>query len=205
MKTRLIAATAATVGACALVILGGCGNHSEGNKTSAAETNASLSTPPTLDISTPDRAVKSSWAVVDWKRTIERTAGAKYSKSAEFVAVASAAAKVNSKAITDANAPGPDVVELYGRDIVQAIIETESRATVIAQIKNVTPIAASVVLDKYQQTTRDEGDRIKYVLEKDQDGWKVAEIWVWDSYSKQFQKRRPHTSASPPIYVYSAW
>ena len=90
-------------------------------------------------------------------------------------------AKVSGTAFNDVKVKF-GTLESFIRDIVDVKIESESRAVIIANIKNSTPIPPGAELSKYQEQSRNEGDKYKYVLEKSQPGWQIAEIWDFKTY-----------------------
>ena len=81
--------------------------------------------------------------------------------------------------------------ETFSRDLIDVKIESESRSIITTTIKNTTPIPAGAEVSKYDEESRKDGDRFKYVLEKNQAGWRLAEIWKWQSYSSRWEKRHP--------------
>lgn len=161
-------------------------------------------TAPGIDVSTPDKTVKSLWAVIDWRSAMGVEEGQRYIKTSDSLTWLKLQEQLNAKEIT-ASITANMAIEKYSRDIVQANVETESRAVVVAIIKNITPLPADAVLSKYQIKARDEGSRIKYVLEKNASNWQISEAWVWDEYSNGFRKSRPDNSTYYPVSVHNAW
>ena len=99
---------------------------------------------------------------------------------------------VESVARTFADVESPSVTETFSRDILEVKVESDSRAVVVAVLKNTTPIPQGAEVTKFDEERRRDGERYKYVLFKDQSGWRVAEIWEWSAYpSPHWKKSRP--------------
>ncbi|MFZ6721719.1 hypothetical protein [Undibacterium sp. Ji49W] len=142
-----------------------------------------------LDMSTPDRALKSYWQVRDQirtKDTLLQNARLQESidqqKQLPDVATSALTANWKSKLWTP---------ETFTRDIMEVKLESESRAIIIVNMKNSTPIPAGAEIEKIEENYRRNGENYRYVLEKDQQGWKVAEIWEKPSYQKTWSKSYP--------------
>ena len=143
-----------------------------------------------LDLSTPDKALKSYWAVRDSVRT--KTNEVLTKERSSFEAAETQLAAVADGALVKEFLVRVRSPETFSRDIVDVKVESESRAVITAVIKNSTPIPAGGEMSKYDEDRRGNGERYRYVLEKNQTGWRVAEVWEWDSYPlKDWKKFRP--------------
>lgn len=143
-----------------------------------------------VDLATPDKALKSYWAVRDSIRAkrSEMFAAAKeiYRASEVQMGAVSDAALAKTFA-TDLAEP-----ETFSRDLMDVKVESESRAVIVAVIKNTTPIPAGAEMSKLDEKLRTEGERFRYVLEKSQADWRVSEIWEWSTYpSSGWKKMQP--------------
>lgn len=162
---------------------------------------------PVVDISTPDKALKSYWEARDWlsARTTERDSR-EWADQAE--AGGQLIAKVTGGTVA-ANFSRRDLfpVERFDRSIDEVKVETESRAVALATVKNVTPIQVGAEPSKFETEWREQGAKVKYVLEKGPAGWQVSEIFEWNKYSRQFElhymakKPKPHFPSSPSLGV----
>lgn len=177
-----------------------CGNapHTGGMST---ETKA---TKPAVDLSTPDRAIKSYWAMVD------ATNAAEYEIILESRSRhRDVRARLNSLFSADVrNSLEPEYMreEIFSRDIVSVDVETESRAVIVATIRNATPIPANAEVSKSDEEQRRDGDRYKYVLEREGEDWLVAEIWEYASYLRDWRKVVPRdTTPSVPQFTYNGF
>lgn len=182
--------------AAVCVAMTGCLDKSDDAKSSSpVEEKIAAEKPteaaPVVDISSPDKALKSYWAVIDWKRRFD---AAHYKASLESDwgrARNGAVAKVAIPAFAD-NYTAPQ--STYEREIVEAKVETDTRATIHVVIRNSTPIPEGADVTDYDRKRRAQGDKYRYVLERGDEGWKVAEIWEFDSIlDKKWTKTAPHT------------
>lgn len=143
-----------------------------------------------LDLATPDKALKSYWAVRDSVRSkqVELFAQNKegyQSAEAQMSEVADDALAKNFSF---------DIIpfETFSRDLIDVKVESESRAVIIAVIKNSTPIPAGAEMSKFDEERRRDGERYRYILEKNQAGWRVSEVWEWSTYpSAEWKKTKP--------------
>lgn len=188
MKTKFYRLAATALAAAAL--LGACKD----------EAPATQSQPlPTADASTPDRALKSYWSLLDWINANNHAVRKINRQSKDYKESAAALKQLAVPRIAGENEESYEApLYVYSREIVTANVETESRAVVMATIKNVTPLAAGVQLDPKDQERREKGTPYKYVLEKDNTGWKVAEVWEAGSYPYRMQ---PSESKLHPVWV----
>jgi hypothetical protein len=147
----------------------------------------------TLDLATPDKALKSYWAVRDSVRAkqVELFAQSKedfQSAEAQMSAVADGAL---AKSFSFDTIP----IETFSRDLIDVKIESESRAVIVVVIKNSTPIPAGAEMSKFAEEFRRDGERYRYILEMSKAGWRVSEIWEWSTYpSNEWKKIRPGDS-----------
>lgn len=154
---------------------------------------------PTADTSTPDRALKSYWALLDWTNANSHAVRKINRQSKDYKEGAAALKQLAVPRIAGENEEEYEApLYVYSREIMTANVETESRAVVMATIKNVTPLPAGVQLDAQAQERREKGSPYKYVLEKDNTGWKVAEVWEAGSYPFRMQ---PSDSGLHPVWV----
>jgi hypothetical protein len=95
--------------------------------------------------------------------------------------------------------------EEYSREIVDITLDTESRATADVKVRNSTPVAVGNVVTDSDKKRLEDGERFKYVLEKESDGWKVAQVYQFsdtnillkrDSWNKVFSAPTGRSSAN---------
>lgn len=159
-----------------------------------------------VDLSTPDRALRSYWAVRDeivralWaiqRAVVNKAVGDIQRAERQLPEVAVPAIVDNFKANIE-----PDPAETFSRDILEVKIESESRAVVSVVIKNTTPIPEGAVLTEFARELRRNGDRYRYVLENGATGWQVAEIWSLDSHTGMQKDYPRDTRPSAKILTY---
>jgi len=151
---------------------------------------------PEIDTTTPDRALKSYWAVGDWIRAKQLEKYDAATKAAERKLIERVTAGMVQKNRMDRDRP----FQLFDRQIDEVKVETDSRAVAIVTIRNVTPIPSGPV-DQDARTLgiRVSGERYKYVLEKTPSGWGVAELAEWDSYGRQWRKTYDSYAKGPML------
>lgn len=159
---------------------------------------------PQLDMTTPDRALKSYWAYVDWDLDRQAESSKQFLNSADYAERREVHEKVAVRAIVDDH-KGTPLREIYQREILSATVETESRAVIAATIKNVTPLPQGMTLEPLDRKKRDDGQRFRYVMEREGSNWKVAEIWAYESFLSRFERRSPSRIQLLPIYVHEGY
>lgn len=166
---------------CAVVafIVSACGGGVDAPpKVAPPAVAAALKPLESIDISTPDKAIKAYWTQRDAINAglpeVRTTMRGQLDGLIRGMRVVTTSAMVADERLGN---PPPEAFE---RDIVEVKVESESRAVVLAVIKNVTPIPVGADISAREEKQRREGDRYRYVLEREKEGWKVAEIWERD-------------------------
>lgn len=187
MKTSIALFTAVV-----FVLLGGCSNERVGSGNKSAGTEgaqpASVQTmPPAIDVTTPDRALKSYWQTKDARRKIEFDWRNAQNPEREklYGKIGFDARKLMTGdvlSVHQAIYKRSQFVE-YSRELVDVKLDTESRATAMVKVRNSTPIPEGMVVFDSDKKLREEGDRFKYVLEKESDGWKVAQVIKFSKFN----------------------
>lgn len=150
-----------------------------------------------VDLSTPDRALRSYWAVRDENRR------ARAAIEREFRMRARDDIQRADRQLTEVVAPAmvadlqanfdPPPAETYSRDIMEVKVESESRAVILVVIRNTTPIPEGAAVSEFAREGRRDGEKYRYVFEKGVTGWQVAEIWSIDRFtggSKYYPRNR---------------
>jgi hypothetical protein len=161
----------------------------------------------TIDLSTPDRALRSYWKAKDDLRRKEHAVWfkARRQHSFDLGTLLTADAQTNYEHLQKADTP----VTEYNRDIIDVKQETESRAVIIAHVKNATPFPPGAVLTEKNEKRRAEGERIRYVLEKTSAGWKVSQAYRFSEYRSKYENKdpweplfsRPDPADAVPVFV----
>lgn len=143
----------------------------------AAQTPAA---PPAADLASPEAALRSYWALLDWRdaaqraragldatemtyqrRMIEVTTG----RTRKFHETVQAAVQEHRQTRLE-------------RKIVKAAQESPERAVITAKIRNVTPIPAGVKPPSPTAAQmRKKGEDYRYVLVLEDGQWRVLEVW----------------------------
>jgi hypothetical protein len=93
----------------------------------------------------------------------------------------------------------PLLSDVKSREIVATTFQGADRAEVLVNIKNVTPIPAGARPSQLDMETRLKGKNFKYIVVRDDDGWKIAEVWAVEvGHSMSLYTRRPPLF---PMYV----
>ena len=177
--------------ACALtlaVVLAACSQSPAPDAASGKVVTEELPK-PSVDQSTPDRALKSYFAIKDYldarQYELDRDErGEALQRWADFKPL------VTRDIWRDLSSPGSPP-NRFSRDLKEVKVESESRAVIIVTIRNTTPIPAGAVPDKYDEKRRSEGELYRYIMEKQGADWQVAEVWNWEDYKNDWVKRFP--------------
>ena len=150
-----------------------------------------------LDLSTPDKALKSYWAVRDSVRSkqVELFAQNKEVYQSAAAQMSEVADGVLAKSFSFDIIP----LEIFSRDLLDVKVESESRAVIIAVIKNSTPIPAGAEMSEFDEERRRDGERYRYILEKNQTGWRVSEVWEWSTYPSDAWKKIKPDDGKPHV------
>lgn len=192
------------------IFLTGCNANNQsasgvaGSSKIASKENTMVEAEVQIDLTTPDKALKSYWAVRDVVRKREHSLTQE--GIPKFVELQAPLKQVTSGMIVKDFQYAPTEMEKFSRDIEDIKVETESRAVIVAILKNITPIPVGAEVSKYDEERRREGERVRYVMEKDQTGWRVAEIWQWVDYPKPNWKKSHPSEDKPHVasFAYDA-
>ncbi|QMV74455.1 hypothetical protein HS961_17340 [Comamonas piscis] len=161
-------------------------------------------TAPSVDISTPDKAVKSWWAVVDSKFNL-RYQECTQAASAEQTALLQAQLRVATGAVKSYMQHDKEcTLFTYDRRIDRVDMETESRALVVTTIKNSTrPKEGQSIANRTLEAATD-GVEYRYVLSRENDGWRVEDIYQYDDLLKAMGRdpwKQEYQRAPPDLYL----
>ncbi len=152
---------------------------------------AIASTSVQLDLDTPDKALKSYWAVRDSIRAKKHELY--INTRSDFESIEKQIGDVAEGEIARNFSFSISPFETFTRDLIDVKVESESRAVIVVVIKNSTPIPAGGEMSTYTEKSRRDGDRYRYILERGQSGWRVSEIWEWSTYqpANDWKKKWP--------------
>ena len=140
---------------------------------------------PEFDGTSPDNFIKSWWAYMGYLSAVARAECREEADSAELKAAIRYAQDALTPAafvLAEAGSRRTCSSNVLSREIESVKSESETRAVVLATIRNVTPIPTGAVVDKDQLKRRAEGRKFKYVLEKVEGRWKLAQIYAGNEF-----------------------
>ncbi|CAB3707719.1 hypothetical protein [Achromobacter pestifer] len=160
------------------IVLAGC------SKEESPWTRLQAATPQLkVTANTPDAAVKSWWHVRDEE---ERYAVAVCKELAElYRPLRSARDSVSTEGL-QANLAGNEKCdqESYDREIVNVDVQSNTRALVVAHIRNSKPPTPGYVMNIDERDKKERGVRMQYLLERadNTQAWKVAQVYDQHRY-----------------------
>jgi hypothetical protein len=167
---------------CAAAVLA-CGGGGEVRKADSAAPAAGRDTPLpdsafAVDLSTPDRALRTYWRIRSMSDTIGQPVDTTAVRYRNWQRADTVLARVyGGDALAEyTRTRQPAQRHRYTREILAVEPESETRATVLARIRNVTPVPPGAVADEYAARRRAEGDVYRYVFERDSAGWKLVQV-----------------------------
>jgi len=185
--------------AFAALLIAGCNQSQDAAPAKAPASPKSSALPiVAIDVSTPDRTLKSYWLTKDsFRKTHFDWVAAQLPELQKLnnkigfdirKLMASDVLSFHQERVK----PKQGQFEEYSREIVDIKQDTESRATAVVKIRNSTPISEGAVVSDSDKKQREKGESLKYVLEKEADGWKVAQVYKFDEfYAKYGEDKDP--------------
>ncbi|MCE0778945.1 hypothetical protein [Pseudomonas sp. NMI542_15] len=93
---------------------------------------------------------------------------------------------------------------LFERQITKVEVQSDTRAVVTAQIKNVTPPEEGAVLDADDKKAKEAGEPFQYVLERKDvsSSWKISQVSRYPSYARAWEQifKKPEPSTNRWVY-----
>lgn len=146
-----------------------------------------------FDLTTPDRALKSRWALLDaWAEVSHRAP--EEAPSPIYTRIDSLQRNLLGNDARDEHVRrSQSLLQAplfrYDRQIIDIKQESDSRAVITALIRNVTPMPAGMRLEDPYDKQRRDGDRVRFVYEKFADGWKLTQIFSKYTWSDEWRPR----------------
>lgn len=170
--------------ACAASVAGCGGDGGSGGAAPADGAAAARNTPLpdsafALDLSTPDRALRTYWHIRSMADTIGQPVDTAAVRFQNWQRADSVLARIyGGDALAEyRRTHQAPVRQRYAREILAVEPESDTRATVLARIRNVTPVPpAAPAPDAFTARRRAEGDVYRYVFERDFAGWKLVQV-----------------------------
>lgn len=150
---------------------------------------------PKPDLSTPERALRSYWALKDWYFEAGRRADEEVERRLpEPIEVYGAVSTGEARAYW--SEPWPRLQDKRQRDIEAIMQEAESRAVALVRVRNVTPIPPGVHGSPQEVERREAGVMFRFLLEREGGEWKISQIWRDDGpmqgWTKQLDRGEPY-------------
>lgn len=144
-------------------------------------------TPPEANLSSPDNAVKSWWALTDAIAKLENDECNR--ESSRQTSVRHARRQLAAGNTKEYFQQKPSCrIESFDRSIERASVETETRAVVIANIKNSTKLPEGLALSKFSKEYVENGVNYKYVLTRESSNWYIEEVYKYNSTNLSLKK-----------------
>lgn len=131
-----------------------------------------------VDLSTPDRALRTYWHIKSMADTIGAPVDTTAARFQNWARADTVLARIyGGDALAEyRRIRKSQPRQQYLREILQVDQESDTRATVLARIRNVTPVPPGATPDVYSARRRAEGDVYRYVFERDAEGWKLVQV-----------------------------
>jgi hypothetical protein len=170
----------------------GCGGDDAGPARAADRQVVNLDSIFTLDLSTPDRALREHWRLDDLANAsnLEQDSTSEEGQFSKrwFAARRSLTTGEALEALATEAEP-----ETFSREVLDVDLQTETRAVVLARIRNTTPIPPGAVVSDSDLKARREGAEFRYIFEKDQAGWKLSQVQRRQETVEDIMAGRPGT------------
>lgn len=169
-----------------------------------------------LDTSTPDRLLKSIWAMMDAGRSLacytkprleeklsDGTAVGNLDGRTQMLRRLDAVSVGTAKSALDAYQVDKGLEyclkfkEEFDRQVSEIKMETESRAVAFVTVRNVTPIPEGADSSNDVQKWRAEGERFKFEFSKEQSGWKLEQVSKYEKYGEKWEPMFSMESTRP--------
>jgi hypothetical protein len=148
-----------------------------------AAPRARLPAKPASDLSTPESALKSYWRTLDWLRQRQRIEDYRNGADSKEVTTGDLMSAVTTGDALTSFAQGPMVDLGLDRSIISVARHGDNKATIVAKIRNLGQGATAFTPTPIELFDTAPGGDFRYLLVRESDGWKVAEVWRTDEPS----------------------
>jgi hypothetical protein len=129
-----------------------------------------------VDLSTPDRALRTYWRLRDLSDTLKPPIDSSNASMRGWLRVEGGLRQVFGGVALRQIDNAAKIKERFSREIVEAKQETDSRAVVVARVRNVTPLPEGATLTDSEAEARREGEVFRYIFEREGQEWKLVQI-----------------------------
>jgi hypothetical protein len=140
----------------------------------------------TVELSTPEAAVRSYWRMQDALDSVAASIVTGPAERDPFAATRRAYEQTIAGRAREVLA-APYVRQTYAREIEAVDAAGPGRAQVMTLIRNTTPLAQGTQLTQEQKELRDDGQQFRYLLEQEGDAWRITQIQIWDDLGSGWQ------------------
>jgi hypothetical protein len=140
----------------------------------------------TVDLSTPEAAVRSYWRMQDALDSVAASIVTGPAERDPFAATRQAYEQTVAGRAREVLA-APYVRQTYAREVEAVDMAGPGRAQVMALIRNSTPLPPGTLLTNEQLELRNDGQQFRYLLEQDGDAWRITMIQIWDDLGSGWQ------------------
>ncbi len=154
-----------------------------------------------IDTSTPENALKSYWAFLDWREhtAAEQAVAYLQSKQHELEMAQRNQLMAGSRLTYEKQRDEKKPTNIFVREIKSVKMQGESKAVIVSHQKNVTAVDSKVDLKSPTQmqqmmlSLKESGDTFQYELERQPSGWRVTDVLkvVMDGMNGQFYVNPP--------------
>ena len=177
------------------LMIGGCFEAKEPDKGLAQATKNVETTE--VSSNSPDVTVKSWWRVKDAGVVMYIEACKGYMRAeAPYLAKL---AELSTPEIYNGR-ECPKIPDTYDRQITKVDVQSDTRAVVMARIRNTTPPDEGAALTEEEKSRKESGEAYQYVLERKDSSsdWKIAQVSNMPSWARDwqvvFKKPEPSTN-----------
>lgn len=133
---------------------------------------------PATDLSSPEKALRSYWALKTWEDEVFQEQ--RRLRAASFAAALPHIQKVTTGTARQYFSNLRDAPrDVLDRHIDGISREKDGRVVVFVTIRNVTPIPADAEATEAKRQKRERGQKFRYVLVAEGNDWKIAEAWTY--------------------------
>lgn len=151
-----------------------------------AAASAQAQAVPSVDLSTPEAALRSYWRMQDALDSIAAGMVTGPGAGDPFAATRRAYEQTVAGRAAEVLA-APFVRQTYAREVEAVDMAGPSQALVMTVIRNSTPLPEGTALTHEQEELRKQGQQFRYVLEREGDAWRITQIQLWDDYGAGWQ------------------
>jgi hypothetical protein len=165
-----------------------------------AQTAPAAQLSSTADRSTPERALRSYWRVMDVQDSLVAEDASNPPPGSRWL-LAEDAYRSHLTGPALASYGRTRVRNRYSRQILGVERESPTRVLIRARIRNVTPIPPGAVPTEFALEARNKGEEFRYIFEKVGQEWKLAQIQTWWESSQAWNDLHDASPYVPALVI----